>query len=81
MTTGLMAMVYKPNSFRLDCGRGAITQLSGMEHHQTRINATELMGKIMPTGIESSTSRAISPKKSDKRSMLSLKEISRYISG
>jgi len=56
---------------------GAITQLSGMEHHQTRINATELMGKFMPTGIESSTSKAISPKKSDKRWMLSLKEISR----
>jgi len=66
-------MVYKINSFRLDYQLGAITQLSGMGHHQTRINATELMGKFMPTGIESSTSRAISPKKSDKRWMLSEK--------
>ena len=80
MTTGLTAMVYKMNSFGLDCGRGAITQLSGMEHHQTRINATESEG-MTSEQLGTSTLRAISPKKSDKRSMLSLKEISRYISG
>jgi len=72
MRTGLMAMVYKPNSFRLDCGRGAITQLSGMEHHQTRINATESEG-MTSEQLGTSTLRAISPKKSDKRSMLSQK--------
>jgi short-subunit dehydrogenase len=60
---------------------GAITQPLRMEHHQTQINATELMGKFMPTGIESSTSRAISPKKSDKRWMLSEKRYLAYISG
>jgi hypothetical protein len=60
---------------------GAITQLSGMGHHQTRINATELMGKFMLTGIESSTSRAISPKNSDKQSMLSEKRYLAYICG
>ncbi len=80
MTIGLMGMVYKMNSFGLDCGRGAITQLSGMEHHQTRINATESEG-MTSEQLGTSTLRAISPKKSDKRWMLSEKEISRYISG
>ena len=39
-------MVYKMINLGLDYGRGAITQLSGMEHHQTRINAVESGGKI-----------------------------------
>jgi hypothetical protein len=54
-----MVMVYKPNSFSLDCGRGAITQLSGMEHHQTRINAVESGGKISAQ-LEPSTLKASS---------------------
>ena len=80
MRTGLMGMVYKMNSLGLDYGRGAITQLSGMGHHQTRINAVESGGKISEQ-LEPSTLKAIKPRHSDKRSMLSLKEISPYICG
>jgi len=72
MRTGLTGMVYKPNSFGLDCGRGAITQLSGMEHHQTRINAVESGGKISAQ-LEPSTLKANKPRHGDKRSMLSQK--------
>jgi hypothetical protein len=59
---------------------GAITQPLGMEHHQTQINATESEGKTSEQ-LGPSTLKAISPKKSDKRWMLSEKRYLAYISG
>ena len=80
MRTGQMGMVYKMNSLGLDYGRGAITQLSGMGHHQTRINAVESGGKISEQ-LEPSTLKADKPRHSDKRSMLSEKRYHPYICG
>lgn len=65
-------MVYKMISLGLDYANGAITQLSGMEHHQTRINAVESRGKISAQ-LEPSTLKANKPRHGDKRSMLSKK--------
>jgi hypothetical protein len=47
MRTGLKAMVYKMINLGLDYGRGAITQLSGMECYQTWINRGESARKTI----------------------------------